>query len=116
MYTFFAYGIINDSISVKVKYDMIWDWSGINEYSKADITIFPNSTMNWVFIELTSTVDQVTCLEICSMDGRVIREEKVFEKTTEHRLSTSKMDNGCYFVRIKSAENILGIGRFCVIH
>ncbi len=90
--------------------------SMIPEKGFAKLRVWPNPAEDWVTIELPVMTEQSSMLEICSMDGRVIREEKVSEKTTEHRLSTSKMDNGCYFVRIKSSETILGIGRFCVIH
>jgi hypothetical protein len=90
--------------------------SMIPEKGFAKLRVWPNPAEDWVTIELPVVSEQPSMLEICSMDGRIIREEKVSGKTTEHRLSTSKMDNGCYFVRVKSANTVVGIGRFCVIH
>jgi len=47
-YTFFVADNVNDSVSVTVKYDIMWDWTGINEYSKMNIKTFPNPTADFI--------------------------------------------------------------------
>jgi hypothetical protein len=89
-YTFFVSDSVNDSTTIRVKYEPIFDWEGIGEYTRANIKVFPNPTT-----DIVNFSNLVMDFKLYSISGQLlisVRNTKCFD--------LSSLSKGVYVAEI----------------
>ena len=80
--------------------------TGLEEFSAANLTVYPNPVRTIAFVELTNT-DAEGCVVKCfDMAGRVLSED-TFGEDTRLPIDMSALPQGAYLIRVVSKEGIV---------
>jgi hypothetical protein len=73
--------------------------TGISEVSSHNLKIYPNPVQNTLYIQSSSTIEQINIYDI---SGRMLQTSEVFK--TSEVLDISYLASGIYLVKVKTEE------------
>lgn len=76
------------------------------EFSKSDISIFPNPTTSELTIQNISS-QKVEFVNVRDIQGRLIQTNKIGEETKEFEISLQHLSRGTYIIELHVAEKII---------
>jgi Secretion system C-terminal sorting domain len=80
-------------------------YDGINLLKQANFTIFPNPATQEAFLDLKDFENQLVELKVSDVAGKVLLNQTIEKASVApHRLNTSSLKNGTYFIEIQSVE------------
>ncbi|MBL7793983.1 MAG: T9SS type A sorting domain-containing protein [Saprospiraceae bacterium] len=75
----------------------------IEEAASADFQVYPNPASGEITLDLSAFANRVVQLEVCDANGKTVKTAEFnLVNTTDERLDLSSLNNGIYFIRIKS--------------
>ncbi|NJK96467.1 MAG: T9SS type A sorting domain-containing protein [Bacteroidales bacterium] len=61
--------------------------------------LYPNPANNWIYIDFPETENSDYSVQILTMNGKLILQEKILKGINRYEMSTEDLPNGLYFVR-----------------
>ena len=82
--------------------------TGISEEARAisEIHLFPNPVIEVLNIQLPSTGNSTTVIEIISLEGRVVYTQSINSNTDVYRINIQSLPNGMYICKLNNGTAI----------
>jgi CARDB/Secretion system C-terminal sorting domain len=78
-------------------------YNGIDSLKQANFSIFPNPATQEAFLDLKDFENQLVELKVSDVAGKVLFNQTIEKvSSSPHRLNTSTLNNGTYFIEIQS--------------
>ncbi len=79
---------------------------GIDELNNAVVSVYPNPTDNFVYVETATQINSLCLIEVHDVYGRVISSKEITDSKT--MIDLSEMAAGVYFLKVIDGEKIIG--------
>ena len=80
--------------------------AGIDELNNAVVSVYPNPTNNFVYVETATKTGSQCLIEVHDVYGRIINSEEITNNKT--RIDLSEIASGVYFLKVIDGEKIIG--------
>ena len=79
---------------------------GIDELNNAVVSVYPNPTDNFVYVETSTEAGSQCLIEVHDVYGRIISSKEITDNKT--MIDLSEMASGIYFLKVIDGEKIIG--------